>query len=267
MLRKVASVATEIVKSLRSLSAIEVAMNNFGRDNNFGRKTGDVWVDERTGITYVWISAGTFLMGDGKEQHDVEITQPFWMARYPVTNSQYRRFLHELGEKAKKPAYWDERRFNGDDQPVVGVSWDEAEAFAKWAGEDVRLPTEAQCEYACRAGSKGDFCFGNGEKKLGDYAWYQDNSHRQTQPVGAKLANDWGLHDMHGNVWEWCEDVIAGSNRVGRGGSWRYSAWYCRSAFRDRNTPGNRDSNLGFRVATVPGTGPASKSRSQERST
>ena len=265
--KEVASVATEIVKSLRSLSAIEVAMNNFGRDNNFGRKTGDVWVDERTGITYVWISAGTFLMGDGKEQHDVEITQPFWMARYPVTNSQYRRFLHELGEKAKKPAYWDERRFNGDDQPVVGVSWDEAEAFAKWAGEDVRLPTEAQWEYACRAGNKGDFCFGNGEKKLGDYAWYQDNSHRQTQPVGAKLANDWGLHDMHGNVWEWCEDVIAGSNRVGRGGSWRYSAWYCRSAFRDRNTPGNRDSNLGFRVATVPGTGPASKSRSQERST
>jgi formylglycine-generating enzyme required for sulfatase activity len=275
--KTVASVAKEVIAPVRARSVgSEVAGVVSSRDDR-GRKAGDVWVDDRTGITYVWIPAGKFQMGEGDGQHEVQLTQSFWMARYPVTNAQYGLFLTKLGRKAKKPEYWDDRRFNGDDQPVVGVSWDNATAFAEWAGSGgtrVALPTEAQWEYACRAGSTEDYSFGNDVKKLGDYAWYNDNSNNQSQPVGAKRPNDWGLHDMHGNVWEWCQDWHAGydedlavdptgpkkgSDRVDRGGSWWNSARFCRSAIRGRSTPSYRNFNLGFRVATVPRTGPASK--------
>ena len=126
------------------------------------------------------------------------------------------------------------------------------------------LPTEAQWEYACRAGSSGPF---SGTGRLDDMGWHDSNSDGKTHPVAQKKANAWGLFDMHGNVWEWCADgygpypsgtvtnpfgSASGSSRVSRGGSWRYYARHCRSANRDNGGPGSRRSDLGFRVALVP---------------
>jgi formylglycine-generating enzyme required for sulfatase activity len=181
-----------------------------------------------------------------------------------VTNAQYRRFLETAGNSVEKPLYWDDRRFNQPEQPVVGVSWDAAQAFCAWAG--VRLPTEAEWEYACRAGTTTEYSFGDDEKMLGEYGWFDKNSGGQTQPVGAKKPNPWGLHDMHGNVWEWCQDWFSadyykrspaadptgpekGAFRVYRGGCWLYGAECCRSAYRNGSTPEIRIEYLGFRVA------------------
>jgi formylglycine-generating enzyme required for sulfatase activity len=125
-----------------------------------------------------------------------------------------------------------------------------------------RLPTEAEWEYACRAGSKTEYCFGDDPGLLGEYAWYESNSDKKTHPVGQKKPNGWGLYDMHGNVWEWCEDwkddysagVVSdpkgpeiGSCRVLRGGSWLVAPGICRSAFRARYAPSFRN-YFGLRV-------------------
>ena len=229
----------------------------------------DVYVDQKTGITFVWIPPGEFQMGSNKitdEEkpiHTVKISRGLWLGKYPVTNADYQRFL-QSNKDLKKPEYWDNRRFNQPEQPVVGVSWDEAAAFCKWVGG--RLPTEAEWEYACRAGTSTEYSFGDDESKLGEYGWFEANSNGQTQPVGAKNPNPWGLCDMHGNVWEWCADRYdkgyyansprvdprgpnEGSDRVRRGGSWFSSAGDCRSAYRIRLPPSYRFNNLGFRVA------------------
>ena len=233
-------------------------------------QAGGVWVEDRTGITYVWIPAGQFLMGspeneperyrDEGPQHAVEITRPFWLARYPITNAQYEKYMQAVGGKVKQPAYWGERRFNQPEQPVVGVSWDEAAAFAEWAGG--QLPTEAEWEYACRAGTTTAYWFGDDAEQLGEFAWYKQNCKQQTQPVGVQPANPWGLHDMHGNVYEWCRDWLgdyseglatdpvgppASAYRVVRGGCWLGTARYVRAAVRDFWHPSLRDSFLGFR--------------------
>jgi formylglycine-generating enzyme required for sulfatase activity len=132
------------------------------------------------------------------------------------------------------------------------------------AQQSYRLPTEAEWEYACRAGSKSAYSFGESSKSLGDYAWFGGNSNGQTHPVGEKKANAWGLYDMHGNVWEWCSDwygdypkgavsdpvgIREGSYRVLRGGCWSNEAANCRSANRVRITPDDRNDYLGFRLA------------------
>lgn len=244
-----------------------------------GGETG-VIADSRTGITFVRIPAGEFLMGSEKGRdnekpvHQVRITQDFLLSKYPVTNAQYRKFMEDSNGKIKKPDYWDDRRFNQPEQPVVGVSWEQAVAFCKWAGG--RLPTEAEWEYACRAGTTTEYSFDDSEE-LGDYAWYNKNGGSQTQPVGTKKPNPWGLHDMHGNVWEWCADWYAkytdepavdprgpgkATGRVIRGGSWNGSAGRCRSAYRYGRGPGGRNGFLGFRVAAVPTSQEASQQAS-----
>jgi formylglycine-generating enzyme required for sulfatase activity len=157
----------------------------------------------------------------------------------------------------------------GDGCPVEKISWNDAQVFIRRLNQmegtnRYRLPTEAEWEYACRASSSTVFSFGNETDRIGEYAWYSDNSQNQTQPVGKKKPNAWGLYDMHGNVWEWCQDFFGdypfhaiadpkgpdnGEKRVLRSGSWFFKARFARSAYRKSNYPDNRGYNYGFRVA------------------
>ncbi len=231
------------------------------------RKEADVGIDEKTGIAFVSIPAGVFAMGsneydDEKLVHQVNVSK-FMMGKYPVSNEEFGRFL-EANPDQQIPPYWNDSRFSDPRQPVVGVSWDDAKAFCRWASPDFRLPTEAEWEYSCRAGSTTRFCFGDSEKMLNDYAWYDESwDSGATHPVGSKKPNDWGLYDLHGNVWEWCNDWYgdyssdevtdpsgpkSGSERVLRGGCWSLHAVYCRSANRLRIVPSYRGNFIGFRV-------------------
>ncbi|MCP5517114.1 MAG: SUMF1/EgtB/PvdO family nonheme iron enzyme [Verrucomicrobiales bacterium] len=237
------------------------------------------WVGAKTGIAFIAIPAGEFDMGsneypDEQPVHRVRITKPFQLGKYPVTNAEYGRFL-KANPEVKPPPYWTNSQFNDPQQPVVTVSWEDAQVFCQWAG--CRLPTEAEWEYACRAGNEGRFCFGDDESKLGDYAWWKENSGGRTHPVGQKQPNAWGLHDVHGNVWEWCEDWYSsdyyrksppddpsgpekgehvnwanGPTRVLRGGSWGYDdPDFLRAANRLIGRPGIRYNFIGFRVVWV----------------
>jgi formylglycine-generating enzyme required for sulfatase activity len=231
-------------------------------------------VDPKTGIAFITIPAGEFDMGsetgesDERPVHRVRITQPFRLGKYPVTNAEYERFL-KAHPQMSPPRYWTNSQFNDPRQPVVGVSWHDAQAFCQWAG--CRLPTEAEWEYACRAGSKGRFCFGDDETRLGEYAWYDANSSARTHPVGQKKPNQWGLYDAHGNVWEWCQDWHGpyseqhvsdptgpkqGDYRVLHGGSWNRNATNLRSAFRGQTNPDYRDDYVGFRCVWLGDSSP-----------
>ena len=208
---------------------------------------------DMTGIEFNLIPGGSFMMGSGDEWeqpvHPVNI-EPFLMAKYECTQAQY-KFV-----TGTNPSH-----FRGKDRPVEMVSWNDALAACRKVG--LELPSEAQWEYACRAGSTADFYFGDDEHLLDEYGWHWGNSDEQTHPVGQKRPNAFGLYDMHGNVWEWCQDtwhdsytgvpsdglawVDDGSNRVFRGGSWFSIAWNCRSTIRYRIVPGSRRDFRGFR--------------------
>jgi len=186
------------------------------------------------------------------------------MGRHPVTNEQYGRFLDATPDHAR-PGYWQEGGFNQPRQPVVGVDWHDAMAFCRWMG--ARLPREAEWEYAARAGTPTRFWSGDGEVDLARVGWYAGNSGSAVHPVAEKPANPWGLHDVHGNVWEWCDDefepytpaavstnpALATNNwgaagHIIRGGCWWYHPGGCRSAWRGRHLPGSPMYNPGFRV-------------------
>jgi formylglycine-generating enzyme required for sulfatase activity len=226
-----------------------------------------VRVTAKGGVELVAIPGGKFLMGSPPEEegryddegpvHEVTLS-PFWIGRYPVTNEEYGRYLKE-NPSAREPESWRDRRFNQARQPVVGVSWNEAAAFAAWAG--CRLPTEAEWEYACRAGTTGPRYAGN----LDAIAWHSGNSQGKLHAVGTKASNGWGLADMLGNVFEWCADWDGpydgaavtnptgsekGRERVRRGGSWILPARSCRSACRRGWQPDDRSHLLGFRLAS-----------------
>jgi formylglycine-generating enzyme required for sulfatase activity/tRNA A-37 threonylcarbamoyl transferase component Bud32 len=219
------------------------------------------------GMQLKLLPTGTFTMGDSEfgdaTPHQVTLTRPFYLGVYQVTQEQYQRVM------CSNPSH-----FKGPQNPVEMVSWDDAVAFCKKlsafpeeqaARRVYRLPTEAEWEYACRAGSNTEYSFSDNDFFLREYAWYDQNSGKQTHPVGGKEPNAWGLYDMHGNVWEWCADWYAddystgavsdptgpqkGSGRVYRGGSWDYGAACCRSAFRNGYNPSYRRYNYGFRVA------------------
>ena len=214
------------------------------------------------------IPAGSFTMGDNtgddsvKPAHKVTITNQFYLGKYEVSQEQWEAVM------GNNPS-----QFNDPKNPVETVSWGDCQKFlvklnAKTGGRGGKftLPTEAQWEYACRAGSTGKFCFGDDEKQLGEYAWYATNSDGKTHPVGGKKPNAWGLYDMHGNVWEWCQDwygkygAEAATDpsgpttdviRVNRGGNWGSDSGFCQSAYRSTGMPGSRDYDLGLRVARV----------------
>jgi len=194
----------------------------------------------------------------------------YMMGKYPITIAEYMHFVKdtnshhpewlEKGSKYHIKTETDDRYKKMDlseNAPIIGVSWRDGVAYAKWlsekTGDIYRLPTEAEWEYSCRAGTTTKWSFGDDEKELTKYAWYDKNSDNKTHPVGKKLPNPWGLYDMHGNVWEWCEDWYDKDKRykVLRGGSWNYFASLSRSSFRFRSSPGYRFVNGGFRLLRV----------------
>jgi formylglycine-generating enzyme required for sulfatase activity len=236
--------------------------------------TGDL-ITNSIGMKLKLIPAGEFLMGspaDEKDrmtnetQHRVEITQPFYLGVTEVTQGQWFAVMQTkpwAGEYVVK---------EGDLYAATYVSWDDANEYclrlSENEGKTYRLPTEAEWEHACRGGTTTAFSFGNDAGSLNDYAWFITNAgnigEKYAHEVGTKKANPFGLHDMHGNVFEWCNDwsgghdssaVVdpqgpsTGSWRVNRGGGWGYSASGCRSAYRFESPPSYRHGYLGFRLA------------------
>jgi formylglycine-generating enzyme required for sulfatase activity len=221
-------------------------------------------IDLGGGVTmeFVLIQPGTFMMGADKENerpaHQVTLTKPFDLGKYEVTQEQWEIVM------GSNPS-----TFRGAKNPVEMVSWDLCQQFvaklqAKVPGQTFRLPTEAEWEYACRASTTGDYCYGDGEGSLAEYAWYKSNANNTPHPVGEKKPNAWGLYDMHGNVWEWCADsygaypatavndpqgASSGSIRVYRGGNWDSDAYYCRVAGRVSGYPTGSYYAVGFRLA------------------
>lgn len=218
------------------------------------------------GMEFVLIPKGTFLMGtpenetereDDETLHQVTISRLFYLQATPVTQKQWEEVM------GVNPSV-----FRGDaNLPVDSVSWSDVQKFIrklnKLEGLDkYLLPTEAQWEYACRAGSTALYCFGDDPGGLAEYAWY-DDEFKKTHPVEQKKPNAWGLYDMHGNVWEWCKDGYGdypsgsvtdpvgrsrGWGHVFRGGSCYVPAEFCRSALRGHNDPGSSSNPMGFRL-------------------
>ena len=211
------------------------------------------------------IPGGEFLMGspekrgyaDEYPQHRVTLSA-FYIGKYPITQAQWRAVMRT------NPSH-----FNGNNHPVDSITWDEAVEFCRRlsyaTNRNYRLPTEAEWEFACRAGTTTLYNYGDEEDLVMQYAWCLPNSGNHTHPVGEKKPNGWGLYDMHGNVWEWCQDWYGGdyyqyspnvnpagptkgTSRVLRGGSWYSLPNYCRSAGRSNHQPELRDPLVGFRV-------------------
>ena len=241
------------------------------------------------GMKLVLIPKGTFMMGlpeskegrdkDDETQHEVTISKDYYLGVIEVTQGQYEKVM------GTNPSHFQKQFIRKSDSsmyPVEQVSWEDAVDFCKKlselpeekkAGRVYCLPSEAEWVYACRAGSKTAYSFGERSNSLGNYAWFGGNSMNQTHPVGERKPNAWGLYDMHGNVWEWCSDRYGeypkvavsdpvgpreGSVRVLRGGSWCDVAASCRSAIRRRYVPSIRGNDLGFRLALISSETPQS---------
>jgi formylglycine-generating enzyme required for sulfatase activity len=224
-------------------------------------------------MKFTLISSGSFTMGadlnsergyrNETPQHRVTISRPFYLGVYEVTQGEWMNVMDGANPS----------NFKGETLPVESVSWDDATSFVrklnqKEGTDKYRLPTEAEWEYAARAGTTSAYFFGDDEGSLGTYAWFGDNSGSGTRPVGEKSPNPWGLYDIYGNVWEWVQDFFGvytdaaatdpkgpseGTSRVDRGCGWSASTVYCRSAFRNDYDPAIRRDFLGLRVAFTAG--------------
>ena len=235
-------------------------------------------IHRQTGIELIFIPGGTFAMGSRSPMPYEVTVLPFYMGKTEVTNAQYRKFLEAGGYdgKADSDKHYDLylRHFRGesmmsadDDYPIVWVSWHNAKAFCTWA--DLTLPSEAQWEFACRAGTTTRYFFGD-MSKFAEYGWALHNSNGFTHPVAQKKPNAWGLYDMLGNVWEWAEDDFAfdllphpqiarptdgsarmegGLTKSSRGGSWSSALGiYFDNNARNNSAAVNAFNNVGFRV-------------------
>jgi len=242
---------------------------------------GAAFLDAPFAPELVVIPSGRFLMGSADEEegryddegppHEVTIPHRLAVGRFPVTFEEWDFAMADGGMKRYRPGdqVWGRGR-----RPVINVSWKDARAYVAWlcrkTGQTYRLLSEAEWEYCCRAGSMARYSLGNDEEALGEYAWYHENSGGKTHPVGEKKPNTWGLYDMHGNVWEWCEDgwhesykekpeelnanggawtTRGGRLHVVRGGSWFNFPRNLRSAYRNGYVAGIRYNDSGFRVA------------------
>ena len=230
---------------------------------------GEERIEEKTVVNsidmkFTLIPAGKFVMGseeyDGeKPVHAVTISKPFYLGVYQLTQREWETVM------GNNPS-----DFKGDNHPVEKVSWGDVQEFINKLNEKentnkYRLPSEAEWEYAARAGTTTRYSFGDDDSKLGEYAWYDENSSGKTHPVGQKGSNPWGLYDVHGNVWEWVQDEwhntyegapndgsawedVGSARRVIRGGNWYNNAGSCRSALRYHFNQGYRYVHLGFRL-------------------
>ncbi|MCQ2397533.1 MAG: formylglycine-generating enzyme family protein, partial [Lentisphaeria bacterium] len=236
-----------------------------------------------TVLEMVYCPAGSYIMGspiaefernNDEIQHNVTLSKPFFIGKFEVTQKQYETLM------GSNPSC-----FKDENRPVERVTWHDAVAFCEKLNEITRnarpkgyvftLPTEAQWEYACRAGTTTAWNSGKDimhperhDAELDEVAWNYYNSDKQSQPVGGKLPNKWGIYDMHGNVWEWCLDWMEPYHgdavdplpqytpdkleRVGRGGSWYYGSDRSRAGYRDSLCPSDKDCDVGFRVALTP---------------
>jgi len=245
----------------------------------------------------VWLPKGKFKMGSNQEDrekpiHEVTIDYELAVGKYPATMGEFKKFVQATGYKTeaemgdgayvrigdswskKADANWKNPYFTQtDSHPVVCVSWNDAREYCEWLSEQTgqvyRLLSEAEWEYACRAGSTGKYCFGDDVHQLQNYAWFDGNSGEKTHPVGQKKPNAFGLYDMHGNVWEWCEDVwhenyngaptdgnawIVGGEpkyHLLRGGSWYSDDNYLRCAHRNWSDSTYRNNNGGLRFSRM----------------
>ncbi len=224
---------------------------------------------------------------DERPEHRVTRTRGYHLGKYEVTRGQFAAFVKAKAYKTdaeREGNSWG-RGTNGewsavagltwqtpnfpqtDEHPVICVSWNDAKAFCDWAskktGRGVRLPTEAEWEFACRAGTKTGWSFGDDEGRVSDYAWTYQNGEFQTHPVGQKKPNPWGFFDLHGNVCEWCQDWAgpygaeavdpagpsSGTHRLLRGGRWDANPYFSRSSTRGMDAPSARNTYSGFRIA------------------
>ena len=246
----------------------------------------------------ILVKGGTFSMGNTrgdsegysneKPVHTVNLTYDYWIGKYEVTFDDYDAFCTATGRSKPSDYGWGRKS-----RPVINVSWNEAIEYCNWLSgkegyakaydsggnlldrnsnkttyikkvEGYRLPTEAEWEYAARGGQKAKGYKYSGSDTLSEVGWYKDNAGSKTQEIGKKKANELGIFDMSGNVWEWCYDWYggysaegqlnpigpgSGSYRLIRGGGWYYSAHYCRVAFRNYSDPSTTHSYLGFRLA------------------
>jgi formylglycine-generating enzyme required for sulfatase activity len=254
---------------------------------------------------FVLVEGGTFTMGspsnepdwrsDEGPQHQVTV-KSFYLGKYEVTQREWREVIgttvaqqRNMAQQAANKSGWS-LYGEGDNYPIYYVSWFEAVEYCNkrsvkeglspayrgsgnsiscdWSANGYRLPTEAEWEYAAKGGNKNFLTYlYAGSSSAGAVAWYSGNSGNTTHPVGTKAANDLGIYDLSGNVWEWCWDwkgdygsgaqtnpagPYSGSDRVERGGSWYFSARYVRSSYRSNSTPSNRGSHLGFRLVRAP---------------
>lgn len=223
-----------------------------------------------TGIEMVYVVPGEFMMGSSLSeqhrekdeiQHKVKLTSGYYIGKFEVTQGQWETVMGNNPSNFKI----------GKDSPVETISWDDCQDFCRKLGGGFRLPTEAEWEFAARGGKKSKGFIYSGGDNLDEVGWYDKNSGNKTHSVGQMKANELGLHDMSGNVWEWCSDwhgeyltgltinptgIISGSDRMGRGGCWFNSIWFARSAYRFWSTPSSRKSFLGFRLSLdIPLTG------------
>jgi formylglycine-generating enzyme required for sulfatase activity len=281
---------SEIIGNLKSLSKTSSSR-------------ADKSITNSIGMRLTLIPAGSFEMGSDKTvdkdasdaqmpRHTVKITKPFFLGIYEVTQEEYQNVMgtNPSSRSALSSSKDLVSKLERRKHPVQKVSWLDAIAFCNalsvkerlkpfykidgstvtvpdWSGNGYRLPTEAEWEYACRAGKTTRYSFGDNEASLESFAWFVSNSKEHSHPVGEKLVNPFGLYDMHGNVWEWCWDWFGsysgqtqsdphgpekGTSKVIRGGSWQNSSKQCLPAFRSGSTLKESDAFLGFRVARLP---------------
>lgn len=238
-------------------------------------RAGDEMTEPVLGMQLVYIKPGSFVMGSpeselnrypDEKQHQVQIKSGFWMGKYEVTFEQYDFFAKHSHHAKPLDEGWGRGK-----RPVMNIKWYEATEFAKWlsrkSGHHYRLPTEAEWEYAARAGTTTAYSWGDNPAEFPDFAWNTTNANSQTHPVGLKKPNPWGLYDMHGNVWEWTastyEEEYDGSELKGsdfksralrsvRGGAWYFYPKGMRSADRRIYSPFLHWPYIGFRLVRDP---------------